>query len=83
MGSDSKYQDWIDWKRRSDSPRDFTETVMCGIRQYEQSRRRPFRRAATVIRGVSTRWPTRLAVAAAVAVLGLVRLALSVYLSVQ
>jgi len=83
MGSDSKYQDWIDWRRRSDSPGDFTETVMCGIRRYDQSRHRPFRGMATVVRGVSTRWPARLAVAAAVAVFGLIRLALSVYLSVE
>jgi hypothetical protein len=83
MISDSEYQDWIDYKRGHESPHGFTHGVMNQVRQYDQSRRRPFRHFADTIRSVSTRWPTKLAVAASVVGIGLIRIVLSLYLSLK
>ena len=83
MISDREYQEWIDCNRSHEPPQGFTHSVMNRIRQYDQSRRRPFRRVTAAIRSVSTRWPMKLAVAATVVLIGLIRFVLSMYLSVE
>jgi hypothetical protein len=83
MINDRKYQDWIDCKRKHEPTHDFTHSVMNQIRQHDQSRRRPFRKFVAAIQSISTRWPAKLAAAAAVVLLGIIRLALSIYLSVE
>jgi len=83
MISDREYQEWIDCKRSPEPAGGFTHRVMSRIRRYDQSRHRPFRKLTAAIRSVSTRWPTKLAVAATVLLIGLLRLVLSVYLSVE
>ena len=83
MTNDREYQDWINTKRRSEPTGDFTHSVMSRIRQHDQSRRMPFRKFVAAIQSISTRWPARLAAAAAVVLIGFVRFVLSVYLSLE
>jgi hypothetical protein len=83
MINDRKYQDWIDCKRSHEPHHGFTHSVMNQIRQHDQSRRRPFRKFVATIQSISTRWPAKLAAAAAVVLIGFVRFVLSVYLSLE
>ena len=83
MNGESDFQNWIDCKRDVGPGEGFTGAVMEGVRRQARARRRPWRHVAMQVGRLSAGPVARWAVAAVVVIASIIRLTLSMVVSIE